>query len=173
MKEIRERLKISEYQYPLSDILNPKLYKIIMDTPENQNKPSSVRAKMTGWRLSDSSFDVVIDFALKFLHRDFLVSSHENLTCSECWGIVCNKGDSIERHNHNPADYSFVYYVNAPRGSSNLVFDTSGYKIKPKEGKLVIFDSKLYHHVPKNKCDGRVLISGNFVYTGDGGVYGI
>ena len=61
----------------------------------------------------------------------------------------------------NYALYAFVYFVNSPKGSSPLVFTTSGKRIKPEEGKILIFPPQLFHHVPKNKCDGRITLSGN------------
>ena len=171
MKRLRERLKIAEYDYPLANILNPKLHQVITEMPEMQTKPKSVKARMTDWRSEHSQFTIITDLAYKYIQRDFLESRIE-LTCSECWGIIYNDGDYVERHNHEPSYYSFVYYVNTPKGSSHLVFDTSGYKVKAKEGKLVIFDSKLYHHVPTNRSMNRTVISGNFISVG-GGVYGI
>ena len=57
----------------------------------------------------------------------------------------------------------FAYYVNTPKGSSPLMFDTSGYKVKAESGKI-IFELK---HI----SDGRSLISGNFIYGS--GVFGL
>ena len=34
----------------------------------------------------------------------------------------------------------------------------------PEEGKIVIFDGRLSHKVPPNKCDGRVIVSGNLFF---------
>ena len=44
----------------------------------------------------------------------------------------------------------FVYFIQCPRGSSPLVFSTSGKRVKAEEGKVVIFPGNIYHHVPKN-----------------------
>ena len=170
MKEIRERLKIYENMYPFADKLNPKLHNEIMRIDDTLNKPKSVDAKMSEWRTKNDLFDIVIAFIGKHIENDFCIGG---MTCSECWGILCNNGDSIGVHNHQPAQLSFVYYVNTPKGSSPLVFDTSGYRVKAESGKIVIFDSRLNHHVPKNKCDGRRLISGNFIYGIGSGVYGL
>ena len=170
MKEIRERLKIFESKYPFADNLNPKLHKAILDIEDSLDKPKSVDAKMTEWQTKNKLFDVVTSFIGKHIETDFGLMG---MTCSECWGIICNNGDSIETHNHQPSQFSFVYYVNTPRGSSPLVFDTSGYRVKAESGKIVIFDSKLKHHVPKNRCDGRSLISGNFIYGKNSGVFGL
>lgn len=170
MKEIRERLKIFESRYPFANNLNPRLHKVILEIGDTLDKPGSVDAKMTEWRTENKLFDIVTSFIGKHIETDFGIYG---MTCSECWGIICDNGDSIETHNHQPSQFSFAYYVNTPKGSSPLVFDTSGYKVKAESGKIVIFDSKLKHHVPKNKCDGRSLISGNFIYGKDSGVFGL
>ena len=47
-----------------------------------------------------------------------------------------------------------------------LVLTTSGKKIKAQEGKVIIFPSNVRHHVPKNRCDGRITLAGNiFVFS--------
>ena len=57
--------------------------------------------------------------------------------------------------------FSFVYFVKTPKGSSPLIFTNSGKRIKAEEGKIVIFPGRLLHHVPKNKCEGRMTLAGN------------
>ena len=78
------------------------------------------------------------------------------------WFARYNKNDSCTSHDHLPfALFSFVYFVNTPKGSSPLVFTTSGKKIKAEEGKVVIFPACVYHDVPPNECDGRIVMAGN------------
>ena len=83
----------------------------------------------------------------------------------DLWGQVYNEGDYQISHSHLPSHVSFVYYVNTPKGSSPLVFAQSGKKVKAESGKMVIFPGSIYHHVPKNKCEGRSVIAGNFYYN--------
>ena len=33
--------------------------------------------------------------------------------------------------------------------------------MKAEEGKVVIFPGNVFHHVPKNNCDGRIVLAGN------------
>tara|TARA_Y100001963_G_scaffold104277_1_gene143690 strand:- start:277 stop:807 length:531 start_codon:yes stop_codon:yes gene_type:complete len=169
MKMINERLRVAEYEYPLASKLNPELHQIILGLPDAQQRRVSLKAKMTEWRTENKKFDIVKEFVKKFIIRDF---SNGEVICSECWAALYNKGDHTDIHNHEPSFFSFVYYVNTPKGSSPLIFDTSGYKIKPISGRLVIFDSKLNHRVPTNRCDGRSVISGNFIYKQLRGVHG-
>ena len=73
----------------------------------------------------------------------------------------------LVRKNEIWAPIGFVYFVNAPKGASPLVFTTSGKKIKAEAGKVVIFPGTMYHHVPKNKCKNRVILAGNMVFDLD------
>ena len=170
MIEIYEKLKIAEFTYPNIESLNPILHDVIIEKNMNINKPPAIHAKMSDWRTKDKMFDIVKEFAEYNLIREFDV---EGVKCSECWSILYESGDFVESHNHEPSMYSFVYFVNTPKNSSPLVFDTSGYKVQPEEGKMVIFDSKLNHHVPTNYCSGRSIVSGNFCNVTGNGVYGL
>ena len=81
------------------------------------------------------------------------------------WAARLDKGQETLEHNHlHMCSLAFVYFVNSPKGASPLVFPTSGKKIKPEPGKLVLFPPSLRHKVPTNKCDNRVTIASN-VYT--------
>jgi hypothetical protein len=78
------------------------------------------------------------------------------------WGNVYEKGDYAQSHCHKPFDYSFAYFVKAKWYYPPLVFTDSGKKIRPKEGRYVIFPAYLKHHVPKHRYeDSRITLSGN------------
>ena len=77
------------------------------------------------------------------------------------WGQLYNEGDFQESHDHVPHDYTFVFYVNTPEGSSPIVFDSSMEEIQPTSGMLLVFPGWVKHSVPKNKCEGRSIIAGN------------
>jgi hypothetical protein len=173
MKLIKEKLRVSEYDYPFAHSLNPTLHKIICDLPDIQNRRTNLQAKMTSWNTDIKEFKIITEWVSNLLYRDFLKFKSEKIKCSEVWGALYNKNDHATIHNHEPSYFSFVYYVNVPRNSAPLIFANSGYRIKPVSGKLVIFDSKLYHKVPKNRSENRSLIAGNFVYETYSGVYGL
>jgi len=79
------------------------------------------------------------------------------------WANVYEKGDYAQSHCHKPNDFSFAYFVKSKWYDSPLVFTDSGKRIRPKEGKYVIFPSYLRHHVPKHRyTDTRITLSGNF-----------
>ena len=78
------------------------------------------------------------------------------------WIARLDEGQETLEHSHYPVcTMVFVYFVNTPKGSSPLVFPTSGKKVKAEAGTLVIHPSVLKHKVPPNKCDGRITIASN------------
>ena len=80
------------------------------------------------------------------------------------WGNVYKKDDFAQSHNHKPNVFSFAYFVKAKWYDSPLIFDDSGKRIRPKEGRYVIFPSYLLHSVPKNRYNHeRVTLSGNYL----------
>ena len=80
------------------------------------------------------------------------------------WGNVYKKGDYAQSHNHLHYDYSFAYFVKVKWYNSPLVFSNSGKKIRPKEGRYIIFPGCLKHHVPKHRYNhDRITLSGNYI----------
>ena len=88
-----------------------------------------------------------------------------NLRVDHFWLANYSKGDFTIPHHHKPAMFSFVYFVRCPKGSSPLVLTTSGKRVKSDEGKVVIFPAGVWHHVPQNKCEGRMTLAGNIYYN--------
>ena len=125
---------------------------------------TNIRALQTEvyYDVVDSSIQDLFDWAMDFIPQSD-ISKHK---VDHYWIAKYNRGDFTLSHSHYPCLYSFVYFVNSPKGSSPLVFTTSGQSIEAKRGRIVIFPGILEHHVPKNECDDRVIISGNVFFTG-------
>ena len=163
-----QRTLIHTYQYPFAERLNPKLHKIILEKAVNPD----MGATMTLWKegFNVKEFRLIGDWVHKIILEYFVDDFDEifDLRLKDMWGQYYNKGDYQVTHHHNPHYWSFVYFVNAPKGAAPLVFTDSNKKVFPKPGMLVIFPGWLFHHVPKHKCDEiRSVISGNFVYALD------
>ena len=183
MNYIREKLQIGEYNYPFADKVNPLLESQIRETIiQQESQPKEVVGgwlEFTGFHFDRDSKSAqnlsrwVSDIIKRDFHPQTSVSRPLDLKCIELWGIVYNEGDYILSHEHTPSLYSFTYYVNAPKGSSPLVFETSGHKIKAEAGKVVIYESRLIHKVLPNKCKGRCVVVGNFIYNREVGTYGL
>mgnify|MGYP003121899320 CR=1 FL=1 len=166
---IDEKLFVDEFYYPDANIMNPLLYNVVTSLPELQMKPGGVTGRMT-WRDLHRHHIPEIDKLLSWVTgiiRQSVGSVYQTLDLNpqikELWGVYYEEGTGITRHHHLPYTHTFVYYVNAPEGSSPLVFTTSGHQLKPEAGKLVMFDSRLMHECPLNRARGRCIISGNFV----------
>tara|TARA_B100000902_G_C26846846_1_gene686167 strand:- start:52 stop:594 length:543 start_codon:yes stop_codon:yes gene_type:complete len=168
--ECRENLWVWTSYHPYYESLNKK---IILESLE-YNWFGCDRIRMGGGGLTNvkalqtppssicsPSVKIINEWVLDLLVND----SHSTmpLTCHSSWVAKYNRGDYTLSHLHTPAAYGYVYFVKSPKGSSPLVFTTSGKKIKPEEGKVVIFPGNMNHHVPKNRCDDRIVVAGNIV----------
>ena len=161
---VNEKLQIEEYFYPSFEENNPIFESIILK--EKKVNFNRCHAQMTKWNIRSKEIRDLVLWIITTTHDNMVkpyehISSSYNLQCYINWGLLCNQGDSLEEHRHNPAQFSFVYYIKCPEGSSPLVFTTSGYEVKPEPGKLVVFDSGLLHKVPPNNCNGRYSFVGN------------
>tara|TARA_B100001564_G_C20275891_1_gene505798 strand:- start:21 stop:557 length:537 start_codon:yes stop_codon:yes gene_type:complete len=172
--KIRENCEVIVEKHPHSESLNKKLMEDIKDSyfysPEDNINHTNVIATQHNVKSEDKtkSMQLIENWVSSLLDRAYLSSflsapkEYGARLNMNIWFAKYNKGDYTLDHCHrNYALYAFVYFVNCPKGSSPLVFTTSGKKIKAEEGKIVIFPPQLYHHVPKNKCDGRITLSGN------------
>ena len=157
---ISQKAPLYIYDYPYAEKINPILHRIILQTASIRDKG----ALMTEWDcINIKEFKLISDYVLN-LQTNFALPSH-HLKVQDIWGQVYNIGDYQISHHHIPSHWSFVYYVNTPKGSSPLVFTQSRKKIKAEAGKLLIFPGHLTHHVPENKCEGRTVVAGNLYHS--------
>ena len=103
-----------------------------------------------------------------------LVIPHKQLgfPYNEFWFNISNSGDNTGWHDHKEnAKISGVYYISDPKKSGNIIFrkkNKNKYQkwfVKPQDGMMLLFPSKLEHCVEINKsCDIRISLSFN-LYT--------
>ena len=103
-----------------------------------------------------------------------LVIPHKQLgfPYNEFWFNISNSGDSTGWHDHKEnAKISGVFYISVPKKSGNIIFRKNDknrdekWFVKPKDGMMILFPSKLEHCVEINKsCDIRISLSFN-LYT--------
>ena len=90
-----------------------------------------------------------------------LPSLNMKLMVSDCWGAVYEKSDHAERHNHFPADFSVVVYLEADDHCAPIIF--SGERVhQPRPGTLIVFPSILDHEVPASEGQ-RVVVAMNLI----------
>ena len=176
VKLISEKLAVATYTYPFAEEKKDIFYSYIKSLPrgrfnplpeEDQNNVLITRRHL----YKEEILHPLLQWITQILHRDFITryvpseyqvhSSHE-IKCNEMWGVTYQKGSFLGPHTHSPAMYTFSYNLNIPKNSPPLIFSNSGYRVKSKEGELVIFESRLSHRVPLCKVNNRCVIAGCF-----------
>ena len=160
---VYEHIEVNIHQHPFYKSINEKLIEDCKNFPFTRNirNPdgsfTNVRALQTFNDIESPTLSLINNWILSILQGKYGFNS----SIHEKWISHYNKGDYTIRHSHVPATFAFNYFIKTPPGSSPLIFSTSGKKIKAEEGKLVIFYGNVEHHVPKNRCDGRITMAGN------------
>ena len=168
MMYCRENLEVEIHYHPHYQSLNKKLMddfsKLSFYSHENTSNYTNVRGSQFGFAGDDLYLKpkgvTLIENWVEQIVRDKVKISFNFIF--NTWAARLDKNQETLEHSHlHFCTLAFVYFVNAPKGSSPLVFPTSGKKIKAEPGKLVLFPPSLNHKVPINKCDNRVTIASN------------
>ena len=179
--KLQEKINIIIEKHPFADSLNDKLIEefnavvstgymrgfVDKDLRYNNIKFTNIIGnKVPVLENNDASSKIVGDWVDNIVRVNYHRRDAEKVSYRlDMWFAQYNKGDYAQSHGHIPyAIFSFVYFVKCPPGSSPLVFTTSGKKIKAEEGKLVLFPSIATHHVPKNRCENRIVLAGNLKF---------
>ena len=160
--------KLYSCEYPQAEELNPILHQHIIDITKDSEHPNNMGALMSEpYDFTVKEFDIIVEYVKEVLGnlKDAPYPYQSNpLKLVEVWGQYYKEDAYQISHYHAHSDWAFVYYVNTPEGSSPLVFDKSEKEVYSKAGEVIIFPGWLVHHVPKNKGEGRSVISGNLSY---------
>ena len=160
---VYEHLEINIHQHPFYKSINEKLIEECKNFTFTRNIKNfdgsftNVKALQTFNDIESPTLSLINNWILSIFQGKYGF----NFSIPVKWISHYNKGDYTIRHEHVPAAFAFNYFIKTPPGSSPLIFSTSGKKIKAEEGKLVIFPGNVEHHVPKNRCDGRITMAGN------------
>ena len=168
MMYCRENLEVEIHYHPHYQILNKKLMddfsKLSFYSHGDTSNHTNIKGSQFGFTGDDLYLKpkgvTLIESWVEQIVRDKLSGSF-NFRFGT-WVTRLDKNQETLEHSHlHFCTLAFVYFVNTPKGSSPLVFPTSGRKIKAEPGKLVLFPPSLNHKVPINKCDNRVTIASN------------
>ena len=157
---VRENLKVLVEYHPFHESIKKKILADNLNFIRNpivDGSVSNLRAERTVGEYYPKSVDLIKEWVINIIRNDYGGFDYN----IDAWVAKYSEGDYAIEHDHIPYAFSYVYFVNTPKGSSPLVFSTSGKRIKAEEGKVIIFPGSLRHHVPKNRCEGRVTIAGN------------
>jgi hypothetical protein len=147
-----------------TDELLEQLTKDIKNTGDKQSGTTNVYAHMTDWRTRLRSFDTLSKLVLSALDID-----SKTVEDFEQWGLLYKDNDCAKPHAHDPADYAFVFYIDAPEGSGEIHFHDIDYTLTPQKNMLVAFEGTAIHEVYPNTISGieRVATAGNIVLSVD------
>lgn len=148
--------------------LQNELLELLENYSDVQFNSTNVKATMTEWNISSPEIESLKKFILENSFQLLWPLAKPEII--NFWANIYRKGDYTEYHNHNPYILSFVYFLKCKRYFSPLIFDSFLFKrkLKPKEGRLIIFPSYLVHGVPKHKYDEtRITLSGNITLPSD------
>ena len=157
---VRENLKVLVEYHPFHESIKKKILEGNFNFIRNaivDGWESNLRAERTVEPFYSEGIQLIKEWVINIIRNDYGRFDYN----IDAWVAKYSQGDYAIEHDHIPYAFSYVYFVNTPKGSSPLVFSTSGKRIKAEEGKVIIFPGALRHHVPKNRCDGRVTIAGN------------
>ena len=162
--KIKEEHDIIIEHHPHHESLNKKLMTDMEEVRDPKwGIPDGVRARVTDWHADSPNIDLVVSWITNILYEKYpwILERGYRLFFSNRWFASYPRGECALTHAHFPFSWSWVYFVNTPKGSSPFIFTTSGKRVKAEAGKVVIFPGNVYHHVPKTRCDNRVVLAGN------------
>ena len=163
--KVKSRYDIIIGEYPYHQQLKNELVPLLENYSDKQGRMTNVQATMTEWDWGKDILSVK-KFKKYILNKVPVLISHGGAIYStdyrDFWGNIYHKNDCTYKHNHLPYYMSFVYFLKAKWYNSSLVFTDYDQKVRPIEGRYVIFPSHLQHHVPKHRFkQTRMTLSGN------------
>jgi len=173
--EIKRRDRIISTNAPITELILKKSDKWltrgvdeILKLGDEQQHKSNVKANMTSWTIWKDTkyfnqlFNDITDI-LKALNLKGLRGPNRNPILTGCWGAHYKDNEKTQIHNHEPAWYSFVYYLKTDPNCAPIIFQGSNVDlpIYPKPNMLILFPAHLGHYVPPTKGE-RVVLAGNF-----------
>ena len=104
--------------------------------------------------LTDSAVTIAQEVSRTHLSAN-LPALNMGLVVTDCWGAIYEKSDYTKRHNHFPAEFSCVIYLEVHEYSAPIIF-SGKLHVQPKPNMMVLFPGILQHEVPAT--DGRRVV---------------
>ena len=156
---IIEQIEIFMGEHPMGEDLRRLLLHESKTVDYNMSYKTNVHASMTEWSMKTRGIKMMENWIMHKVLGAY--NKDDDLHMHNTWFAKYSKEEYTKSHIHLPSVFSFVYFIQSPPGSSPLVFSYSKEEIEPTEGLFVMFPSLVYHHVPPNKCDDRIVLAGN------------
>ena len=174
--EVNHNALVLVGKYLFADKVKSEVLSLLRkDIPLIRREESNVKCSMHtiwNWEPDNITFRNLKSYIREQIETNFTPGKTVNgdrnwLYVKNFWANVYEKGDYAQDHCHKPNDFSFAYFVKSKWYDSPLVFTYSGKRVRPKEGRYVIFPGYLKHHVPKHRYnDTRITLSGNLAVSG-------
>ena len=167
--EIKSKSRVHVGEYPFHDKIKSELLLVLEKYLDRQSRDSNVYATMTEWKITSPQIERLKTYVVSEIYKylpNSMVQKGENMDVlwRDFWANIYRKGDYAKSHHHKPSVFSFVYFLKTKWYDSPLVMTDFKEKIRPKEGRYVIFPGHLRHHVPKHRYkDVRITLSGNLL----------
>ena len=167
--EIKSKSNVHVGEYPFHDKIKSELLLVLEKYLDRQSRDSNVYATMTEWRITSPQIErlktYVVSELYKYLPNSMIKGENMDVLWRDFWANIYRKGDYAKSHHHKPSVFSFVYFLKTKWYDSPLVFTDFGEKIRPQEGRFVIFPGFIMHKVPKHRYnESRITLSGNLHY---------
>ncbi len=136
---------------------------------ENYTDTINVNVWQSNWEMQTQlGIDVVAEKSKEFtkvLAKEYYNFQNFVPEIVDCWVNVYNKDSGCRVHQHFPATFSLVYYVQVPQNSGNIYFPDLKTSLTPEPGLLLCFRGDLWHGVQFNlTTNDRVIIGLNIIH---------
>ena len=107
----------------------------------------------------------IVDIVQKEFRYNTINEGTPPIQLKNFWGNIYHKGDYAQLHDHWPfAQFSFAYFLKSKWYYSPLIFGANYARVRPKEGRFVLFKSFMRHYVPQHRFNDTIItLSGNIV----------
>tara|TARA_R100000008_G_scaffold20722_1_gene10895 strand:+ start:28 stop:624 length:597 start_codon:yes stop_codon:yes gene_type:complete len=161
--QLKHKCSVLIGEYPWASSLEKEVLPVVENQDCKQGKKTNVKATMSNWNITSPEIEKLKKYIKNEIgDTQFITKEKIEFDWVNFWAAVYYKGDYSVKHDHFPCYWSFVYFLKTKWYHSSLKFSDSGKKVRPKNGRYVIFPSYLQHHVPKHRYNNkRIVLAGN------------
>ena len=166
MSSVETKIIEFNYFYFITDIVEHNKYKkILLNEIDNMPNVGFNDVNKTDWQLPVDLHREYLVYFYKMIHP-YMELLRKKLKFKEwhiqnTWYQQYKQNDKHDWHCHKESNWSNIYYLELPKTTETLFFDTIKNEVKKvevKEGQLITFPSSLIHCSPENCTDDRKTI---------------
>ncbi len=151
----------------INQVIKSKISDLRLTNPSGVTDSINVNIWQTAWNMeTQPGFSSIAETAtsmVQSISKEYYRSTSYSPKIIDCWANVSNKDGGCNIHQHFPAVFAVVYYVDVPENSGDIYFPDADLKITPYTGQMLCFRGDAWHGVEFNKTDkDRVIVAINF-----------